>query len=281
MTEREDDAARRAYWIEQMEAAYAFMDTMKSYPVEECGERIASLRDAAEDAAVEVVFAGGKLGDEFDRLFYLREGLIASYVAVARAMNERGWILKVEDGYRTRAMQRALTIRPATFRSILRQVRWELSGGRPTPELMLRRVTALVATCPKIGTHMSASAMDISLLRRDDGAPIERGGPYITMSEVTPMASPFISPDERRDRGAITALMAAHGFRAYPYEFWHYSQGDAYAEFLDITGKPGRYGAVDADMSTCEVSPIEDPTALLCSLDEVRAGIDEALAEEG
>ena len=280
MTEHKDDAARRAYWITQMEAAYDFMQSMKRYPVEECGEKLAPLREAAEEAKAEVAFATGKLGETFDRLFCLREGLIASYVALAHAMNDRGWVLEVEDGFRTREMQRALTIRPRTFRAILGRVRWELGGGRPTPELMLRRVTALVATCPKIGTHMSASAMDISALSRDDGAPLDRGGPYIAMSEITPMASPFVSEAARRNRAAITDLMAEHGFRAYPFEFWHYSKDDAYAEYLDNTGRPGRYGPVDADLTSGEVRPIEDPTALLCTLDEIRAGIDEALAEE-
>ena len=48
-------------------------------------------------------------------------------------MNDRGWVLHVEDAFRTRAMQRGLWAQPHTFDVILDRVRWEL-GGR-TPEL--------------------------------------------------------------------------------------------------------------------------------------------------
>ncbi len=49
-----DDDARRAYWTEQMEAAYAFMQVMLRAPVAECGEGMTPLRQAAEEAGVEV-----------------------------------------------------------------------------------------------------------------------------------------------------------------------------------------------------------------------------------
>ena len=57
------------------------------------------------------------------RVFFMREGLVPQFIAAARAMNERGWVLKVEDAYRTPAMQRALGTRPALFAAILEKVR--------------------------------------------------------------------------------------------------------------------------------------------------------------
>ena len=278
MTERTNDEARRAYWIEQMDAAFEYMEKMRAYPVEEVGEDLAPLPAAAEEAGVEVAFASRKAPVGFDRLFYLREGLVQDFVNAARAMNERGWVLKVEDGFRTRAIQKGLGLAPYTFDVILERVMWELRGERPSAEFMLRRVTALVATCPKIGTHMSGSAMDISVLSRDDGRELDRGGPYITLSEATPMAAPFISEEARRNRDEIAALMRSHGFMAYPYEFWHYSKDDAYAEYLNRTGRPARYGAVDAALDTGEVTPIPDPTRLLCSMAEIQGAIEGALS---
>ena len=41
--QRPDDAARRAYWTTQLEEAHAFMGRVLAYPVEECGEGMASL----------------------------------------------------------------------------------------------------------------------------------------------------------------------------------------------------------------------------------------------
>jgi hypothetical protein len=43
-----DEVARRAYWTQQLEAAYTFMfESILPYPVVECGEPFVSLREAA------------------------------------------------------------------------------------------------------------------------------------------------------------------------------------------------------------------------------------------
>ncbi len=267
------DAARRRYWIEQMEAAWAYMKAIESYPVRECGERIVPLPAAAEEAGVEVCFSATRTARGCKRIHRLREGLLPAFLSAARDMNRRGWVLKVEDGYRTRHIQKYLSHRRVIFDAILRQVTWELGGRRPGPAHMLRRVTALVATKPKIGTHMSGSALDISVLRRGSGVELDRGGPYLTLSEATPMTSPFVSRGARRNREAISALMAAHGFHAYPYEFWHYSSGDAYAETLTGTRLPARYGPVDLDLRSGRVTPIEDPLRLLNDTRDIQSAI--------
>ena len=275
-----DDAARRAYWTEQMEAGHAFMEVMKAYPVEECGEPMAPLAQAAEQAGIEVRFSINKVAGGFDRIFWLREGLMDDFVSAAREMNGRGWVLKVEDAYRTRDIQRGLACVPSIFDTILKRVIWEGGGQTPSPEQLFRRITALVATCPKIGTHMSGSALDISVLRTD-GSGVDRGGPYVELSERTPMGSPFVSEEARRNRDSITATMANHGFVAYPYEFWHYSQGDAYGEHMNTSGKPARYGAVDLDLRTGRTTAIENPTNSLHSTEEIRQRIREALERTG
>jgi D-alanyl-D-alanine dipeptidase len=144
---------------------------------------------------------------------------------------------------------------------------------------MFRRCSALVASVPKFGTHMSGSAIDISVLHRDDPArEVDRGAPYLEMSALTPMASPFVSDAAQRNRRDITALMARHGFVDYPYEFWHYSSGDAYEQVLRGTGRPAIYGAVQCDLQTLQVTPLPQAGQPLNSFDEIRAEIDAALA---
>ena len=292
MERRMDVAARRDYWIEQMEAAGRFMDVMTDFPVDECAEALVPLRDAVACGGVEVTFSPTQCGGCFDRLFYLREGLLPAFLSAAQEMNERGWVLRVEDAYRTRAMQKALGLMDGTFDAVLALTMWELDGETPTPELMLRRLTAVVATTPKIGTHMSGSAIDISVSttctarrvcdggRADQEArePLDRGAPYLEMSERTPMGSPFVSQEAQRNRREITSLLARHGFAAYPYEFWHYSSGDAYEAYVSGGSGPARYGPVDLDCDTGEVVPIEEATALLTDIEEIEARIDECLA---
>ena len=274
-----DEVARRAYWTQQLEAAYAFMfESILPYPVVECGEPFVSLREAAAQADVVVAFSSLKHVNNLDRLFYLREGQISNFLGAAKKMNELGWVLRVEDGYRTREIQKYLGLTPKVFDAVLQRVMWELEGMVPSPEFMFRRCSALVATVPKFATHMSGSAIDISVMNRNDPAlEVDRGGPYIELSELTPMDSPFVSGVGQRHRNQITALMRDCGFVEYPWEFWHYSSGDAYDQFLRKTGKPAIYGAIDWDPVTNIVTPMADATAPLNSEEEIRTEIEAAL----
>jgi zinc D-Ala-D-Ala dipeptidase len=273
----DDEAARRAYWAAQFDEAHAFMMRAAALPVEDCGERLVSLPDAARAAGVEVAFSDRPHVHGLPRLFMLREGQIARFVDAARRLNRRGWVLRVEDGYRTRTMQRDSGLRPELFDVILRKVVWELDGRTPDPAFFFKRLLTLVAQIPMTGTHTAGAAVDVSVLDRTSGAEVDRGGPYLEISERTPMTSPFISPQARRNRQEITAIMQESGFVTYPYEFWHYCNGDVYEECLRPTDRPVRYGPVDLDPSTGRVTPIENPREPLNSLAEIQAQIDAAL----
>ena len=273
----DDQAARRAYWIEQMEAAHDFMSRVLDYPVQECGEPLVSLPAASAAAGVEVAFSESLMAGRHPRLFYLREGLIPAFVGAAGALNARGWTLKVEDGYRSRAMQRDGALQPRVLDVVLQKVIWETGGQVPTPELLFRRLSVLAATRPKQGTHMSGSAMDVSVLWSHDHTEVDRGGPYIELSELTPMGSPFISAEAAGNRTEITAIMRRHGFVTYPYEFWHYCKGDAYEEYLTQSGRPARYGAVDFEPATGRITPIPNPRDSLHSLEDIQRQIVTAL----
>ena len=276
-----DDQARRAYWSGQMDQAFQFMNTVCEYPVEESGEPLVSLPQAVGGASVEVVFSETPFAGQCNRVFCLRVGLIESFLTLTRAMNNRGWILKLEDGYRSAEMQTLAGRVPMIFDIVLQRVMWELGDAVPDPDLMYRRVSALVATRPRVATHMSGSAIDISVLRRDDGVELSRGGSYLEFSERTPMESPFVTSEERQNRHAIKQLMANHGFVDYPYEFWHFSKGDAYAEYLIGSHKPGQYGAVQFAPTSGETKPIADPERPLHSLEEIQSLINAAVRRLG
>jgi zinc D-Ala-D-Ala dipeptidase len=273
----QNEVARRSYWAGQLEEAHAFMMRVKDYPVAECGEPMTSLADAAREAGVDVAFSDRPHVHGRPRNYLLREGLIARFVDAAHRLNRRGWILRVEDGYRDLTMQTALGLQPFLFDVVLRKVTWELGGQTPDPAFLLRRLLTLVAQIPATGTHMTGSAIDVSVLDRSTGDEVDRGVPYLEMSERTPMNSPFVSPQARHNRQEITAIMRASGFVEYPFEFWHYSSGDAYDQCLRGTGQPARYGAIDLDTTTGRVTPIDEPQKPLNSLDDIRAAIRAAL----
>ena len=278
-TERADEEQRRQYWKKEMDSAYAFMLEILDYPVAECGEPVASLPEAAASAGVKVFFSPLPHARGLPRLFFLRAGILKDFLSAAEEMNRRGWAIRVEDAYRTREMQKYNALRPEVFPFVLAKTRWELGGAMPGVELLRRRMAAVIAMSPKVGTHCGGSAVDISVVSLKDGTEIDRGGPYIEISEKTPMGSPFVSAEAQRNRAEITALMARHGFQTYPFEFWHYNKGDAYDEKLRGSGRPARYGAVDIEAATGAVTAVADPTAPLNSEQEIGELITRAMNE--
>ena len=279
MSLKNDDSYRREYWTSMLDKADAFMQTITVYPVKECGEPMVSLVDVVRSEEIEAAFSDLPHMHGLPRLFFLRAGLIKQFLAVTREMNEHGWMLKLEDCYRTMEMQK-FGFQKHIFAAILRKVQWECGCNKPSVDLLYRRIGALVAMSPKVGTHMAGSAMDVSVLLRDTGEEIDRGKPYLEMSELTPMDSPFISEQARQNRQEITAIMHRHGFVTYPFEFWHYNDGDAYSEYLNNTGCPARYGPVYMNSHDGSVMPIENPVAPLVSSGVVSELMNQILAEQ-
>ena len=278
-----DDSTRRAYWAEQMQLGYELIQSTLPFEVRECGEGFASIPHAAGAADVEMMFSDSKIAGDIDRVFFTREGLVKKVIDIGRDMNSRGWILKIEDGYRSMEMQRQLVRKPELFDAILRKCTWENGGQIPPVEMVFRRAMVLIANLPKVGTHMSGSAIDVSVFRRDDGTEVWRGNSYLEMSERTPMRSPFIEAADLQNRLEITSMMELHGFIHFPYEFWHYNQGDAIGHVLGSQPAPALYGPVHWEMQTNRVTPYDDPLSPLNPLSMIEKEIDAAInrADQG
>jgi len=271
-----DNDPHRAYWTQQMDEAYDFMMRALEHPVAECGEPLASLEKAVMESDTKVLFSQSDIVPGVKRQFYLRKNLIPSFLDSARELNSKGWILIVEDGYRTTTMQKELSLLPQVFDAVIERCFWEY-GDLPPVDLVRRRLAALTAAHPKNGTHMSASAIDISVRSIATGKEIDRGRPYLEMSELTPMESPFIENVALENRLAIRQVLERNGFLAYPYEFWHFNQGDVYDEILNRTGASARYGAVHCDLETGKVTPVDDPMETLNSNAEIEQAMNNAL----
>jgi D-alanyl-D-alanine dipeptidase len=262
-----DEAARRAYWADQMEQGYAIVQKLIEFPVNECGERFASLPEAAAAANVEMLFSSSKIAGELERVYFMRESLVQDVVTIGREMNERSWVLKIEDCFRSLDMQRQLVRKPSVFDNVLKKCIWELGGAIPTTEMMFRRAIVLTANMPKIGAHMSGSAIDISVFHRDDGTEVWRGYPYLEMSECTPMRSPFVAPEHVATRLEIASMMEKHGFIHFPFEL----------HILTGNPAPCRFGPVNWNPQTNEVTPVENPLELLNPLSVIEKEIAAAL----
>ena len=259
-----NESERRKYWTETMDAAYDFVKRAAAVPVSDCLEKLVYLPDAVEEAGVDVGFSSKPHVDNLPRLYYLREGLLEDFLKTASAMNSQGWTMRVEDGFRTRQMQRRNAHQPFAIEAILKKCHWELQGAELTQDLLFKRIAPLVALWPSVATHMSGSAIDISVMDRQSGRQIDRGGDFLEMSELTPMDSPFISETAQANRKAITRLFNENGFVAYPYEFWHYSRGDAFDAIINKRAS-ARYGAVEWIRLDNSVKPMKDQQEPLTS----------------
>ena len=272
-----EDGARREYWAQQLDKAHEFMMRVMKHPVVESGEEFVPLPPAADKARVEVIFSDKPHVKDLPRLYYLRQAQIDGFLSSAEEMNRRGWVLKVEDGFRNRTMQKHIGRTHEVFDAVLSKVLWELGGKTPNPAFLFKRLLTLTAQMPKIGTHMSGSAIDISVFEKATGREVPRGGKYIEISERTPMESPFISPAERRNRDEITSIMRRSGFIEYPFEFWHYNSGDAFEKIFRGSSEPARYGAVDFDVATMDFATIGNPEEPLNDLEEIEQEIEASL----
>jgi zinc D-Ala-D-Ala dipeptidase len=277
LKDRSESSVSRDYWARIMDEAYAFMQRIRSHPIDECGERVVDLPQLATHAGVDMRFSKRPHVDALPRMFYLRAGISDLLIGAASEMNDQGWSIVVEDGFRSVAMQRGLTRAPYILDTVARLVVWEAPAPEKQIEVLRRRAAALVANWPRTATHMSASAVDISVVDSETNEYVDRGGPYLELSQLTPMHSPFVSGRAAENRLRITEIMGKYGFVAYPYEFWHYSQGDTFAEYLQHSGTPSRYGPVSINLDTLEVMPLADIETELNPISEIEVLATDAL----
>lgn len=261
---------RRRYWAEQMEAAYEFMQRLLAHPVRECGEPLACLKARSREAGVEIAFPTGKKLGRFSRSFHFRRTVVEKLLAAAEGLLRGGYVLWIEDGYRSPRRQAQGARSDYCLRSALEKVRWELNGQAPGAELVFRRLAVWTATTPKFANHTAGSAADVWLLSRRDGSPVDFGAPYPEFSERTPMDSPFISGLARRMRRLLCDALAEHDLLPYPYEFWHFSHGDADYELLAGRGREARFGPVRRSPDDGQVTPVADPLAPFVTLEDIR-----------
>ena len=81
---RHDEDARREFWIFHMERSARLLRAMEDGPTRESGESLASIPEAAAEAAVEMWFSDSKIAGDLDRIFFIRRGLIPDLIAIGR-----------------------------------------------------------------------------------------------------------------------------------------------------------------------------------------------------
>lgn len=252
--ERQDTAEASRFWVDAMDAALLLLAEVRSHPIEEDSSSLADLREAAGSAGVEMSFSTRSHPNGSQRMHLVRRDLVAPLLGAAEDFAENGHTLMIEDAFRTYDMQRSLAVSDEVllrFGRAMRQAEPDAS-----PERLIERLSVVVASRPSYAGHMAGAAVDVSVLAAD-GRPIDRGGPYLEVSAVMPMDSPFISRIAAENRSYISEVMGQRGFSAYPFEFWHYSKDDSFGRVLSGESTPARYGPVEVGIGG-EVSPLDD-----------------------
>lgn len=268
-----------AYWLQSLAEGARFMARASEHPLAECFEPLVSIEQAARRTGTPIVCLDSQHPVGRARDHRIRRGNLEPLLAVARSLHAEGFTLVIEDALRSAQTQREA----AASRLLACRVGEMLAQADPNAEdqEIVERLGVICAATPITAGHVAGAAVDLSV-RRADGGELDRGAAYLDLSERMPMRSPFVGAEHARARELITAAMAAQGFIAYPYEFWHYSRGDVLAATARGSSDPAIYGPVDvaADGSVAPLEdlrvPLGEPAALVAA---VRAAIREALAD--
>jgi D-alanyl-D-alanine dipeptidase len=148
-------------------------------------------------------------------------GTTALCAALARARDEAatlGFGLLLWDGYRP---QRAVD----AFRRWSELPEDGTTKPRHYPNLARSEMFDRGYVSARSG-HTRGSSVDLTLYRLDDGELLAMGGDHDLMDPVSRHGATEISPAEQRNRRHLLAVMEASGFRAYAYEWWHYTLRD-------------------------------------------------------
>jgi D-alanyl-D-alanine dipeptidase len=187
---------------------------------------------------------GGEPLTELDESFGPSRALVRASVAwrlvLAREELPEGVGLRVVDGYRTAAAQRAII---SSYAAELRMAHPAI--GTPVLERLTSRFVAPMTVAP----HVAGAAVDLTLVdsasrELDLGTPVD----------VTPEQSegacyfdaPQVSGQPRANRDLLARVLQGAGLVNYPTEWWHWSYGDRYWALMN--GAPAAlYGPVAGD----------------------------------
>jgi D-alanyl-D-alanine dipeptidase len=163
---------------------------------------------------------------------------VAGRVTAAAARLPRGIRLRVVEGYRSAAAQRAII---ATYTRTLRAAHPGLE-----PAEVARLASRFVAPL-EVAPHVAGAAIDVTLVDAA-GRELDLGTPIDATPEETDGRCYTDAPDlplaARRHRRILGEVLAAEGFVNYPTEWWHWSHGDRY--WALVTGAPAAvFGPVD------------------------------------
>jgi D-alanyl-D-alanine dipeptidase len=180
------------------------------------------------------------LGESFGPGRALVRVSVAQRLAQARDALPQGVGLRVVDGYRTAAAQRAII---SSYAAQLRAA--HPAAGAAELDRLISRFVAPLAVAP----HVAGAAADLTLVDCS-GRELDLGTPVDATPEQSEGAcyfgAPLVGRRARANRELLARVLRGAGLVNYPTEWWHWSYGDRY--WALVTGaQAALYGPVAAD----------------------------------
>jgi D-alanyl-D-alanine dipeptidase len=72
-----------------------------------------------------------------------------------------------------------------------------------------------------VSNHLKGLAVDLTLANYD-GTYLDMGTDFDDFSERAHVDSALITPDQQANRKILQTAMEAHGYKPWPYEWWHF-----------------------------------------------------------
>jgi zinc D-Ala-D-Ala dipeptidase len=185
-----------------------------SLALKENKEKLVEISDKGKKALV--------LDDQFnkERIWLLRQSVAKALYQSAKDFEKEGYILVVKDAYRSLEKQRQ------KYLDYLKKVRSQF------PNLKLsearKKADTFIAGIPMLAAHTAGAAVDIVLLDKNKKL-VDMGCNYLSFGLKTITDSKKINSIQKHNRLVLKTVLEAHGFVNYPFEYWHYSIGDACA----------------------------------------------------
>lgn len=160
----------------------------------------------------------------------LREDAALSLAEVQTTLSGAGLGLLVYDGFRP-------------TRSVEFFMEWAQSGDDDTqaayyPEYEKPELFELGYIAQQSG-HSLGGTVDLTLIDRDSGEPLDMGSPFDLFDERSHYAAPGLSEPAFENRTVLREAMMQAGFEPYPQEWWHFSYPvPTGAERLDFALEP-------------------------------------------
>jgi len=160
-------------------------------------------------------FVGTRIdGYERPRCLLTRQAADA-LAAIQRDLAGRGLGLKMFDCYRpTRAV--------AHFIRWAQRIDDVKRKAEFYPDIDKRDLFRLGYIAARSG-HSRGSTVDLTLIRRADGAELDMGTPYDFSGPQSGLSDRRVSEEARKNRALLVSAMTRGGFRPYHKEWWHYT----------------------------------------------------------